>query len=207
MLNSKGFDLWADGYDRDVGLSDEDNLYPFAGYKAVLGRIFDTVMQQPSSAVLDLGFGTAVLTSKLYERSCRVFGQDFSPRMVEIASGKMPNAKLFCGDFAEGLCQELLENRYDFIIATYSLHHLTDEEKRPFIEKLLSLLNEGGSILIGDVAFEDRAALEDCREDCGEGWDDEEYYFAASELKEHFPNLEFEKYSHCAGVLTIRKGR
>lgn len=205
MLNSKGFDLWADGYDRDVGLSDEDNLYPFAGYKAVLGRIFDTVMQQPSPAVLDLGFGTAILTSKLYERGCRVFGQDFSPRMVEIASEKMLEAKLFCGDFAEDLCQELMENRYDFIIATYSLHHLTDEEKLPFIKKLFSLLNEGGCILIGDVAFEDRTALEACREDCGEGWDDEEYYFAASELKEHFPSLEFEKCSHCAGVLTIRK--
>lgn len=204
MLNSKGFDLWADGYDRDVGLSDEDNLYPFAGYKAVLGRIFDTVMQQPSPAVLDLGFGTAVLTSKLYERGCRVFGQDFSPRMVEIASEKMPEAKLFCGDFAEVLCAELLENSYDFIIATYSLHHLTDEQKLPFIHTLLSLLNEGGSILIGDVAFEDRAALEACREDCGEGWDDEEYYFAASELKEHFSCLEFEKCSHCAGVVRIR---
>ena len=205
MLNSKGFDLWADGYDRDVGLSDEDNLYPFAGYKAVLGRIFDTVMQKSAPAVLDIGFGTAVLTAKLYERGCRVFGQDFSPRMVEIASEKMPEAKLFCGDFTEGLCQELLENRYDFIIATYSLHHLTDEQKLPFIKKLLSLLNEGGSILIGDVAFEDRAALEDCREDCGEGWDDEEYYFVADELKKHFSGLEFEKCSHCAGVLTIRK--
>ncbi len=207
MLNSKGFDLWADGYDRDVGLSDDDNLYPFAGYKTVLRRIFDTVMQQPSPAVLDIGFGTAVLTAKLYECGCRVFGQDFSPRMVEIASEKMPNAKLFCGDFAEELCAELLENRYDFIIATYSLHHLTDEQKLPFIHTLRSLLTEGGSILIGDVAFEDRAALEACREDCGEEWDDEEYYFAASELKEHFPSLEFEKCSHCAGVLTIRKGR
>jgi len=207
MLNSKGFDLWADGYDRDVGLADESNLYPFAGYKAVLGSIFNSVMQKSAPAVLDLGFGTAVLTAKLYERGCRVFGQDFSPRMVEIASEKMPEAKLFCGDFAEGLCSELLENSYDFIIATYSLHHLTDEEKRPFIEKLLSLLNEGGSILIGDVAFEDRAALEACHEDCGEEWDDEEYYFAASELKADFPCLEFEKCSHCAGVLTIRKGR
>lgn len=205
MLNSKGFDLWADGYDRDVGLSDESNLYPFAGYKAVLGRIFDTVMQKSAPAVLDLGFGTAILTSKLYERGCRVFGQDFSPRMVEIASEKMPAARLYCGDFTDGLCQELMENRYDFIIATYSLHHLTDEEKIPFIKKLLSLLNEGGIILIGDCAFENRAALEACREDCGEGWDDEEYYFITDELKKDFPSLEFEKCSHCAGVLMIRK--
>ena len=33
MLDNRGFDLWADGYDLAVGLSDEENTYPFAGYK------------------------------------------------------------------------------------------------------------------------------------------------------------------------------
>ena len=42
MLNHKGFDLWADGYDKSVGLSDEANTYPFAGYKKVLAAIFQT---------------------------------------------------------------------------------------------------------------------------------------------------------------------
>ena len=36
MLDNKGFDLWADGYDKAVGLSDENHTYPFAGYKEVL---------------------------------------------------------------------------------------------------------------------------------------------------------------------------
>ena len=45
MLDKQGFDLWADGYDEAVGLSDEDNTYPFAGYKEVLGKIFRTVPQ------------------------------------------------------------------------------------------------------------------------------------------------------------------
>lgn len=38
MLDDKGFDLWADGYDKTVGLSDEENSYPFAGYKEILRR-------------------------------------------------------------------------------------------------------------------------------------------------------------------------
>ena len=38
MLNSKGFDLWADDYDKSVNLSEEENTYPFAGYKNVLGN-------------------------------------------------------------------------------------------------------------------------------------------------------------------------
>ena len=63
MLNHKGFDLWADGYDKSVGLSDEANTYPFAGYKKVLAAIFQTVMQTPNASVLDIGFGSAVAVS------------------------------------------------------------------------------------------------------------------------------------------------
>ena len=36
MLNNLEFDLRADGYDKTVGISDEENTYPFAGYKKVL---------------------------------------------------------------------------------------------------------------------------------------------------------------------------
>lgn len=39
MLSNKGFDLWADGYDKSVNISDEDGKYPFAGYKTVLKEI------------------------------------------------------------------------------------------------------------------------------------------------------------------------
>ena len=47
MLNNIEFDLWADGYDKTVGISDEENTYPFAGYKKVLGFIFQTIMEAP----------------------------------------------------------------------------------------------------------------------------------------------------------------
>ena len=43
MLDNKGFDLWADEYDKTVSVSDEGNTYPFAGYKDVLGNIFKNV--------------------------------------------------------------------------------------------------------------------------------------------------------------------
>lgn len=203
MLDRKGFDLWADGYDEAVGLSDEENSYPFAGYKRVLGRIFCEVMKKPGASVLDLGFGTGVLTAKLYENGCRVTGQDFSPRMTELAKQKMPDARLFTGDFADGLAAEITRERYDFAVATYSLHHLDDEKKENLIKTLLGLLNAGGKLLIGDVAFGTREEHEACKAAAGDEWDDEEIYFVASELKAAFPALEFEKISFCAGVITI----
>ena len=203
MLNQKGFDLWADGYDKSVGLSDEQNTYPFAGYKAVLGSIYQTVMEKPNAVILDIGFGTGTLTTKLYENGCTIYGQDFSARMIELAYEKMPNAHLYQGDFTQGLVEPLLAQNYDFIVATYSLHHLTDEQKVSFLRVLRDHLNPGGQVLIGDVAFENRSQLEQCRKDVGDEWDEEEFYFVVNELKRDFPTLAFTRISYCAGVLSL----
>lgn len=205
MLDNNGFDLWADGYDKTVGLSDEEHTYPFAGYKGVLARIYQIVMSKQSPKILDIGFGTGTLTAKLYQHGCEVWGQDFSHRMIELASSKMPNAHLLQGDFTKGLVEPLLHNTYDFIIATYSLHHLPDENKIKFIKSLLRLLKEDGTVLIGDVAFLNRQDLEQCREKAGEEWDDEEFYFVFDELRKSFPTIEFEQISHCAGVLSLSR--
>ena len=203
MLDSKGFDLWADGYDKTVGLSDEDHSYPFAGYKGVLARIYQLVMAKENAKVLDIGFGTGTLTKKLYEQGCEIWGQDFSGRMIELARGKMPNAHLFQADFSQGLAEPLLRNTYDFIIATYSLHHLTDDNKISLIQTMTDLLNEDGAILIGDVAFANRQKLEQCRNKAGEEWDDEEIYFVFDELQKAFPAMRFEQISYCAGILSF----
>ena len=92
MLDNKGFDLWADGYDRSVGLSDEDNTYPFDGYKKVLTAIYDVVRAGQGKRVLDIGFGTGVLACRLYADGYDITGIDFSQRMIEIAQEKMPSA-------------------------------------------------------------------------------------------------------------------
>ena len=205
MLNNKGFDLWADDYDKSVGLSDEDGTYPFAGYKTILNAIYNRVLSTSSKTVLDIGFGTGTLTTKLYEHGCEIYGQDFSDRMIELAQEKMPNAKLFQGDFSNGLVEPLLQQKYDAIIATYSLHHLTDLQKITFLKNLLLLLNEGGCIYIGDVAFETRVELQKCMVEAGDEWDDDEIYFVYDELRAHFPTMKFEKMSNCAGLISLQR--
>lgn len=205
MLDSRGFDLWADGYDITVGMSDEDGTYPFAGYKQILNEIYNRVLTGRCSAVLDIGFGTGTLTNKLYEQGCRIWGQDFSERMIELAKEKMPEAELYQGDFTEGLVEELQHNKYDAVIATYSLHHLSDEQKIRLIKNILPLLRDGGWFYIGDVAFETRAEMERCRTFIGEEWDDDEIYFVVDELMKSFPQMKYEKFSFCAGLFSLRK--
>ena len=43
MLNSNGFDVWADGYDESVRLADENDAYPFAGYATILREILSLI--------------------------------------------------------------------------------------------------------------------------------------------------------------------
>ncbi|MBP7236766.1 MAG: class I SAM-dependent methyltransferase [Petrotogaceae bacterium] len=203
MLDNKGFDLWADGYDKAVNISDEENRYPFAGYKNVLSEIYRKVLEKNTPSVLDIGFGTGILTAKLYEQGCKIYGQDFSAKMLEIASKKMEQAQFYQGDFSHGLVKPLRKYTYDFIIATYSLHHLTDKEKISFLKELKELLKADGMIIVGDIAFETRIELEKCRIEAGREWDDTEVYFVVDELKKELPGLMFERTSYCAGILYL----
>ncbi len=205
MLDNKGFDLWAEGYDASVGLSDAEGRYPFAGYKQVLGEIYRRILRAEAKTVLDIGFGTAVLTAKLYEQGCAVWGQDFSEKMIALAKEKMPEAGLYRGDFSQGLAEPLKQNRYDAIIATYSLHHLTDGQKTDFIKSLLPLLRSGGCVYIGDIAFDSQADLEENKVRIGDEWDEEEHYFIVENIRAAFPTMQFQRFSFCAGLFTIVK--
>ena len=207
MLDNKGFDLWADGYDKSVQLCEEDNEYPFAGYKDVLNTIYNIVHRKEKAKVLDIGFGTGVLTKKLYDDGYEIYGIDFSERMLEIAKEKMPLAKLVQYDFSRGLPKELENIQFNYIISTYAMHHLEDEDKIKFINKLEKYLSRDGRIIIGDIAFETRELLEQCKVKYENYWDDEEIYFVFDELKEFFPkeDISFTTISHCAGIIQLRK--
>lgn len=203
MLGEKDFDAWADSYEASVERSEEEGSYPFAGYERVVGTIERRVLAAKARTVLDVGFGTGVLTSRLYDSGCEVWGQDFSGRMVELAQARMPDAHLFQGDFSEGVVDELRGRRYDAVVATYSLHHLDDVRKVDLLRELAGLLAEGGHVYVGDVAFESRDALEACRAQAGELWDGDEVYFVRDELTDDLPGLTFERMSPCAAVLTL----
>lgn len=205
LLNSKGFDLWADEYDKSVELSDDENSYPFAGYKKILNEIYNSILNKSYKNILDIGFGTGTLISKLYDHECTIYGQDFSKKMIEISQAKMPNAKLYYGDISNGLLNPLLNYKYDAIIATYSLHHLSDNNKIIFLNNLLKQLYDGGCLYIGDIAFENRAQHNKCMKEFRNEWDKDEIYFVVDELSFHFPKLHFKKISECSGLITIKE--
>jgi len=207
MLNSKGFDLWSDNYDTQVEISDEENVYPFAGYKKVLGTVYEKVRKQNPKNILDIGFGTGILAKKLYDDGYNIYGIDFSNEMLKKAKQKMPNAELLQFDFTDGLPKEFEQKQFDVILSTYAIHHIDDEAKKLYILKLLKSLNPKGILIFGDVAFETEKDMEAARKKDYEEWDDEEYYLIAERFNLWFPHLktDFIKISYCSGVFTIYK--
>lgn len=204
MLNNTGFDLWANDYDKTVQLCEEDNAYPFAGYKTVLNTIYNRIRAGGGKCILDIGFGTGILSKRLYDEGVQIYGIDFSGEMIKLAKEKMPGATLLEYDFSKGLPTELKELKFDNIVCTYAIHHLTEEEKITFLKQLQHHLTDGGEILIGDVAFATMQEQDACMQKAGEEWDDEEFYIVAEDLAKDFPGMEFVKISHCSGVCVIK---
>lgn len=207
MLDSKGFDLWSNNYDTQVEISDEENVYPFAGYKKVLCTVYEKVRKQNPKNILDIGFGTGILAKKLYDDGYNIYGIDFSNEMLKKAKQKMPNAELLQFDFTDGLPKEFEQKQFDVILSTYAIHHIDDEAKKLYILKLLKSLNPKGILIFGDVAFETEKDMEAARKKDYEEWDDEEYYLIAERFNLWFPHLktDFIKISYCSGVFTIYK--
>lgn len=52
--------------------------------------------------------------------------------------------------------------------------------------------------------FETRTELERQKALIGWEWDDEEFYFAVDEMMKFIPQVKYEKYSSCAGLLSIK---
>jgi len=216
-LNNKIFDIWADDYDKDVDITDDDNKYPFAGYKDIINDIYNKIIKSDPAKILDIGIGTGILAAKLYEFGNNITGVDFSENMLAVARKKMPNAELIQFDFAKGLPPQLDEAKdaadaakFDFIISTYAMHHLTDAEKISFIKLLLEYLSDNSLIIIGDIGFENRNDLEECAAMNDGEWDEEEFYFVFSELNANeelksICMMSYRQFSHCAGIIEIKK--
>ena len=206
MLDNKQFDQWSADYDQSVTTSNQANRYPFAGYETVLSYIANQI-EPKQSKILDIGVGTGVLTKRLYDLGATISGIDFSAQMLATAQASMPKATFIQWDFNHGLPPQFSSEKFDYIISSYAIHHLTDAQKITFIQVLKKVLQPNGKIIIADVAFETTAALQVCRAEHTQIWDEAELYFTAESITPALEKLgitsKYTQISFCAGILEI----
>lgn len=205
MLNKSGFDKWSKDYDIDVKNCYLNKEYPFDGYFDVFNIILNQIKED--SKVLDIGFGTGILTKKMYDLNCQIYGIDFSKEMVSIAKNKMPNGKFYETDFNNELPIELKKEKFDYIISTYAIHHLEDEQKIDLILELSKMLNYEGKIIIGDISFGNQQEQDNCKNRAKSNWDNDEIYIIADgflqKLQEKGLKVKYDQISSCSGIVYI----
>ncbi len=209
MLDKKGFDKWAGGYDKSIAESSKG--YPFEGYYDVLSAVQSLIKEPSGKRILDVGIGTGLLTNELYKQGANIFGLDFSEKMIIEAKNKMPKGSFYNFDMNEGIPDVLKNNKFDYIVSSYAIHHLRDEDKIKFIKGLKDILVEEGLIILADVSFENKEDLDECKIESGYKWDNDEEYIVFNELKNDLLEIGFEaeysQVSKCAGVLKLKRNR
>lgn len=204
-MDSKQYDLWSDGYGASIHLLSDEDEYPVAGYSTLLNEVYNMVRQSDAKKVLDAGFGTGIITRKLYQDGYTIYGVDASEQMVAAGQESMPEAKLVMADFSMGMPLKLTHETYDIIISTYAFHHLDHYEKVSLLKDMLRQLKAGGKIIIGDLAFETMDEMKEFRRQNKEKWLYEDMYMIYEEVEKDFHNVEWKKISKCAGIVTITK--
>ena len=96
------------------------------------------------SDVLELGCGGGgPATQRLADRH-RLLGVDISPKQIERAQARVPNATFRCADAGS---LELEPMSFDAIVSLYMLGHVPRAEQAPLLGSMASWLRAGGYLL------------------------------------------------------------
>lgn len=197
------FDRWAERYDRSV--QSDTGLHE--GYGQVLDLVVRSADARPGMRVLDLGIGTGNLAQRFLALGCEVWGTDFSPAMLAKARAKLPQVKLLQMDLlVDRWPEDLARERFDRIVSTYVFHEFDLATKVGLMACLArDQLAPRGHLVIGDVSFPNRRALEEAGAD---HWDEDEEYWAADEAITACAAAGLEatytQVSRCGGVFVVR---
>ena len=146
------------GYDEDVLNEEIDPIR--AGYEECLQWVIAKGQINANDAVLDLGSGTGNL-SKRIESCSALTCVDVSAKMTEVAKPKLAhikNLEFVLADVLEYFDADVPQ--YDVILSTYTIHHLLEDEKQLFFQKIFESLKPGGRAVFGDLMLESEASTQ-----------------------------------------------
>jgi putative AdoMet-dependent methyltransferase len=148
--NAEVFNHDGEAADYDQGVRNEVDPIR-TGYQNVLRWTIEQAQINPTSRVLELGSGTGNL-SQLITSCSELVSADISEKMEAIAQrklGHLSHRQFVKADILEVFAKRL--GRFDRIISTYAIHHLTDHEKQRLFALAFESLMPGGRAVFGDL--------------------------------------------------------
>lgn len=125
--------------------------YAHSGYALCLAWL--APLLAPGAAVLDLGCGCGVpVAQELSRQGHAITGVDLSPVQIERARELVPAADFLCADMT---ALEFPPQRFDAIVAFYSIIHVPLAEQPELFSRLARWLKPGGYLLatVGHTAW------------------------------------------------------
>lgn len=189
------FDGQADSYDEQVYRSVRDfNVHE--NYDEALNLTAEWVDAGDGEEGLDIGIGTGNLAGRFVKSGAHMYGVDQSANMLKGCARKFPQIETKLGHF---LALPFDDHRFDFVVTSYALHHLEDEQKELALAEMERVLKPAGRICITDLMFEnayDRKQyllhwIEEDRKDIIEAVEDE-FFADRSRLLRCLDNLGFQ---------------
>ena len=125
------------------------------GWADEVATLVAVVARLPPARVLDVACGTGFLTRHLRGSLTAL---DQSPRMVEVARGRLPDATVVCGDavplpFADGA--------FDRVVTSHFYGHLLPDERAQFVAEARRV---AGELVVVDSARRPEVGTEEWQE-------------------------------------------
>ena len=128
--------------------------------------------------IMDLGCGDGIIAHELLALDASISATlvDGSEDMLDKAGERLrgiENVRFIRASFQEILEKDILGGKFDFIVSSLAIHHLTTDEKREFFRMIYSHLYDGGYFLNMDVVIAPAEALEQWYMKLWQEWMDE----------------------------------
>jgi len=121
----------------------------FNDFYSIATSIVETNLKNPS--ILDIGAGTGLLSSFILDKfpGANLTLIDISEKMLEVAKERFKgktNVTYIIDDYTK----YKLDKKFDIIISSLSIHHLTDDDKKRLYSDIYSSLNNNGVFINAD---------------------------------------------------------
>ena len=117
--------------------------------------------EHESFRILDLGAGMGRFTKKLRERypNAEIVCLDGSEKMLEVAKSRFKENSVNADsevsfvhkDFGNASWVEGLSGKFDVVVSTGAIHHISDIRKKQLFSEVYNLLNTKGYFINGDL--------------------------------------------------------